>query len=341
MYCFICNINFNTSDLLLEHKGKNGFICRVCTAEFNSHEALESHFFEHSISRCKACKEEFICMKDLVLHRQKMHNSVSYECTICNKTFTRSGGLERHRLINHSDGGDSQKCIVCGNCYKFPFQLKRHLEIAHIPYEYIECGLCHNIYDGPERLKSHIKAIHLNAEERISTSCPICGKIFNRQNHLVKHLEIHDDSISLCEICGMSVKGKAAMKNHMNREHPSIGTFICKLCNKQFSMKKLLRWHYKGVHYKKSVPPPVYCEICGKVYKTSSILKKHKLIHSSERPFKCDICGAGFKQSVTLSLHRRVHSSVGKYTCNKCGVSFKWKQTFDKHISKCENTLVH
>lgn len=341
LFCLICNIKFSSIEFFVDHQEKSGFICRVCTAEFNNHDELESHFFKHSVSKCKACKEEFICRKDLLLHRQKMHRFGMFECKICNKTFTRNSGLERHRLLNHSDGEDSYKCVVCGNYYKFSFQLKHHLEMTHIPYEHIECGLCHNIYFGPERLKSHIKSIHLNSEEMAPTSCPICGKIFSREHHLSKHLETHDDTVSLCEICGMSIKGKTAMKNHMNREHPRTGTFICKICNEQFSMKKLLRWHYRRTHYKKSIPLPVYCEICGKVYKSSAILKKHKLIHSSERPFKCEICGASFKQSVTLSLHSRVHSSVGKYCCNRCGMTFKWKQTFDKHLSKCENIVGH
>lgn len=335
VYCVICNMTFVSVGLFEDHKESKGCICRVCTEEFSTHRELETHFFNHKAYKCKACKEEFFCKKDILLHKET-HKFENFECQICNKTFSRIGGLRRHKKLNHSDIEDIHKCIVCQKSFKLSYQLKYHLENAHIVYENVECTLCHNVYFGPERLKSHIKAIHLGPQENTPTTCPICGKYFNREKLLTKHLELHDDTISLCDICGMSVKGKVAMKYHMDTVHSISGVFTCNICNKQFNAKQLLYRHNKNAHYKKSPRSPVYCEICGKVYKDSSILKKHKLIHSSDRPFKCDVCGASFKQNVTLSLHSRVHSSVGKYCCKGCGTTFKWKQTFDKHTRKCK-----
>uniref|UniRef100_A0A1B6GJM7 C2H2-type domain-containing protein n=1 Tax=Cuerna arida TaxID=1464854 RepID=A0A1B6GJM7_9HEMI len=100
-------------------------------------------------------------------------------------------------------------------------------------------------------------------------------------------------------------------------------------------MEVTLKRHRRKVHAKRAVPLPVFCEICGKEYKSKAILKRHRLTHFDEKPFKCEICGASFKQQGTRNTHRRVHNSEGKFRCNNCEMTFKWKHVYARHAKKC------
>lgn len=335
LFCVVCNVNFISLESSKEHKDKNEFICRVCTQEFKNHDELEDHFFTHNKIRCQTCKEEFFTMKELILHKSKMHTTKKFECIKCLKHFSTRYGLNKHSKLTHDGGEDGCVCVVCGKVFKCSFQLKQHLLQSHIVYEHIECKYCHLMYLGPYKLQAHIKKIHLDSEENVAVSCSTCGRIFSRASLLSKHKETHDNIESVCEICGKLIKTKSLMASHMEMQHSKFGSFMCRICNEQFSFKKLLRMHQRKHHRIQAKSNSVFCEICGKKYKNSRILGMHKVTHSDERPFKCDVCGATFKLPVTLRTHRRVHSAVGKYTCPSCGISFKWKQTYDKHLMKC------
>ncbi|KAG8242405.1 hypothetical protein J6590_066908 [Homalodisca vitripennis] len=337
--CRVCNVECGNIELLHKHLEREDLICRVCTAEFCDHKELETHFFSHKPYKCTVCQEVFFDKTSLFAHR-KGSGSCSYlkqQCKMCNKQFSSQRSLNKHSLLYHVKRNKKYKCVVCTKKFNTPGLLSRHEQSCHTVYEVVECNICQKLLDGPERLKIHVKAWHLDCDEDCGSACPICGKIFHSKN-LKQHLETHD-SESLCEVCGKSVKGKSTMRKHMQRMHPKSGKFLCKHCNDEFDNELTFLQHKKKVHSSHSNPLPVYCEICGKVYKSATMLKMHKAIHSNEKPFKCETCGASFKQKVTLNTHRRVHSSVGKYSCDNCGKTFKWKQTFDKHVEKCVDDL--
>lgn len=316
------------------------FTCRVCTLIFKSHHELESHLVTHNTYHCKVCKKVFFRKKDINFHRKYSPAcDATLECELCHKKFLSKETLGNHKRLIHNPSENLHRCEICGKCYNFAKQTQKHMKSVHTAYEYMECRICHRLLLGPERLKYHITSSHIDGQDASSWfPCLTCGKTFKTEAFLKTHQQTHSNKRVLCHTCGKSFKSENSMAVHIRYEHTKVGTFFCKPCNKYFSSEHKYKNHVKRSekHTGKAPFVPIYCEICGKAYKTEQILKSHLRIHSEEKPFKCDVCGAAFKQRVTLNTHLRVHSDLKKYSCCRCGLSFKWKQTFDNHCKKCD-----
>lgn len=52
------------------------------------------------------------------------------------------------------------------------------------------------------------------------------------------------------------------------------------------------------------------CDVCGKRFALSSVLKSHRHIHSGVRPHVCEVCKKHFLRSGDLKKHRRFEAST-------------------------------
>jgi len=72
------------------------------------------------------------------------------------------------------------------------------------------------------------------------------------------------------------------------------------------------------------------CDQCDQICLTTSFLRKHKRLHSDERPHKCSVCDAAFKDKAYLKRHGVKHTGVKEFKCDLCDKLFSHQREFNK-----------
>ena len=109
--------------------------------------------------------------------------------------------------------------------------------------------------------------------------------------------------------------------------------FSCRICDKSFSLKKLLARHNRTFHSDN----PNKCALCGKLCRNPSEMRIHLRVHTKERPYKCSHCPKTYTQMSHLnehlnSLHFGKEDIIeAQNICEICGLIFSSKSAVKKH----------
>jgi len=289
--------------------------------ELYKHDSTKKH-------SCSICGKVFSKSSNLKRHMTAHQNNKSPPCPTCGKTFKSVKVYDNHIRNAHPDTIPQLFCSQCDYQTKFPSNLKRHYENAHVKTmengynkcpkcyvllpldkveshecEFYSCEICGKQFNSAFRVKKHKENIH---EGICELKCEECGKTFDRNYRLKMHIiNIHQKVP--CHICGDSV-GKHRLKKHMLSHNEKI---ICELCNKEV---RNLKSHIEAMHTADEEKSH-QCQECGKGFHKSDALKKHQMsVHLKLRPYKCRYgCTFAYNDQGNRNAHeKKTHGQLFK-----------------------------
>lgn len=127
------------------------------------------------------------------------------------------------------------------------------------------------------------------------------------------------------------------MKQHSTDSLHKIFNCDINKCDRVYKNKSALNVHQRKVH---NIGPELkqhMCERCGKVFKSSSVLKDHRYTHidKAQLPFACDEdgCCKRFSNKEKLKIHMLRHAGIKKFICPHCGTRKTTHNELKIHIN--------
>jgi hypothetical protein len=171
------------------------------------------------------------------------------------------------------------------------------------------CGKCDKVFPGLQSITLlRIHRRYCKAKENISEDTDSESKLEDSESKLV-------DSSSV--------------ESHSENGQHNGDKLTCKTCGKKFDRKFNLERHLqsKNVHQvglrKKYVPKPAKCDICEKMFHSSSALSVHRKIHDEDQRYLCSVCDRRFTQMSNMKQHMKtIHYHIKDEACDICGKQF-------------------
>lgn len=78
----------------------------------------------------------------------------------------------------------------------------------------------------------------------------------------------------------------------------------------------------------------VRCDVCDQDFSDLPSMRRHRLIHSDDKPYQCEFCEKAFRRKDNLREHRNIHTLENVYPCTRCGKTFPRKYTHKVHMAR-------
>nr|XP_029728375.1 zinc finger protein 470-like [Aedes albopictus] len=318
---------------------------------------------EANYTQCCGCVESFESHEELLRHSQMYHKSIRgicgpvpdnlIECSICYKMFSGIPYLDSmHRLNAFKDRLSSvgfpekmQCCsceTMCSNSEEMLLHSQVHIDDRTEPdsSKPFECEICFKRFSKKQTLNFHQK-FGYSYKKQITTKRRGCRAIRKRTE-----IEGSTNSRKCCG-CSAEFTSVDSLKQHSQMHHElyrrqtdSDNPFECQVCFKLFPSQIRLEQHrlvpYSLTHK---------CALCGKLFRSLSILTKHMVSHGQSeaksvlRPpptaesVQCEECGKLLQSEHKLTAHMKsAHSQEKPFNCSLCSRRFKWKHMLQNHL---------
>lgn len=162
---------------------------------FSRHELAKHNTTIHKCDprpyRCEHCGRQFSTSAYLAQHR-RIHSGIKpYRCRFCDRKFTQLSHVQQHERIH--TGVKPYKCWTCNKAFTQMSNLQSH-QRQHMKDKPFHCDHCFMCYDSRDELETHVQAKHSGNKYSKVLVCPICGKSYNSETYLNKHLHKHKEA---------------------------------------------------------------------------------------------------------------------------------------------------
>jgi len=283
----------------------------------------------------------------------KQAKKTIHKCSECGKTF-----LTAFQLNKHSLGHNNNNCSKCDAKFAKRRLLVAHLKTVHYistAEKYYHCKFCTRKFVKKPSLWAHYTEHTVGSQ----VVCLKCGQILEDDQMMEKHTEEHKSNAQhTCERCGEFFVRKQQYLAHLVGHDK----YRCKVCGKDFSSKKKLKYHRNTDHDPSNISKPKIdkflatakhenftCVVCLQSYKNETLFKAHdcsKETKSKEKiknqakdvtvkqpsgRFKCRFCDFEHKKCSAVVRHARIHKNKKRFVCEQCGSAFNAHYTLKEH----------
>ncbi|CAH2083392.1 unnamed protein product [Euphydryas editha] len=233
----------------------DGMLLQYCYPELSSVMNFNARIFFKSIQEnylysCVVCELSTLNVNEYINHLQTK-KCQSHSCNVCCNTYPWKSRLENHckthRYPEDKKKSSDTKCPKCDKYFNFS-KIKSHVKECRS----MKCIPCEISFDSVDKFTNHV-ATHCQRTPVQFENCKYCRRPFIGPSQLEKHIErAHKHNLHLykycCIYCNILFKHPKLLFGHFFTKHRDINPYTCKICNKDFRIRKSFTLHIKLDH---------------------------------------------------------------------------------------------